>query len=69
MAADNYRPSALCTYLYETAKKFNVFYHECSIGKAETEELKKARLALATATAKLLKQGLALLGIPVPERM
>ncbi len=69
VAADNYRPSALCTYLYETAKKFNVFYHECSIGKAETEELKKARLALATATAKLLKQGLALLGIPVPERM
>ncbi len=69
VAADNYRPSALCTYLYETAKKFNVFYHECSIGKAETEELKKSRLALATATANILKQGLSLLGIPVPERM
>ncbi len=69
MAADNYRPSALCTYLYEAAKKFNVFYHECSIGKAETEELKKSRLALAAATAQILKQGLALLGIPVPERM
>lgn len=68
-ASDNYRPSALCTFLYEAAKKFNVFYHECSIGKADTEELKKSRLALATATAAILKQGLALLGIPVPERM
>ncbi len=69
IAADNYRPSALCTFLYEAAKKFNVFYHECSIGKADSEELKKSRLALATATAAILKQGLALLGIPVPERM
>lgn len=69
VAADNYRPSALCTYLYEAAKKFNVFYHECSIGKAETEELKKSRLALSMATAQILKQGLALLGIPVPEKM
>src|SRR3989338_210831 len=69
MSAENYKPAALCTYLYETAKKFNVFYHDCAIGKAETEDLKKSRLALATATANILKQGLALLGIPVPERM
>lgn len=68
-AAENYKPAMICTYLYETAKKFNVFYHECSIGKAETEELKKSRLALASATALVLKQGLALLGIPVPTRM
>lgn len=68
-AADHYKPALLCTYLYETAKKFNVFYHECSIGKAENEDLKKARLALASATANILKQGLELLGIPVPERM
>ncbi|MFZ3231330.1 MAG: arginine--tRNA ligase [Pseudobdellovibrio sp.] len=68
-ASENYKPALICTYLYETAKKFNVFYHECSIGKADTEELKKARLALATATANILKQGLALLGIPVPNRM
>ncbi len=69
VAADNYRPAAVCTYLYETAKKFNGFYHECPIGKAETAELKKSRLALAKATANILKNGLALLGIPVPERM
>jgi arginyl-tRNA synthetase len=68
-AAENYKPALICTYLYETAKKFNVFYHECSIGKAETEELKKSRLALASATALILKNGLALLGIPVPARM
>jgi arginyl-tRNA synthetase len=68
-SAENYKPASLCTYLYETAKKFNAFYHDCSIGQAETLELKKSRLALATATGLVLKQGLAVLGIPVPERM
>lgn len=68
-AAENYKPAALCTYLYETAKKFNVFYHDCAIGTAESAELKQARLALSAATGELLKQGLALLGIPVPDRM
>lgn len=69
LSAENYKPASLCTYLYETAKKFNSFYHECSIGQAETAELKKARLTLALCTGEILKQGLALLGIPVPERM
>ena len=68
-AAQNYKPALICTYLYETAKKFNVFYHECPIGKADNEDLKQARLALAKSTALVLKQGLSLLGIPVPERM
>lgn len=68
-SAESYKPSILCTYLYETAKKFNVFYHDCSIGNAEDAEIKKARLALAAATGLVLKNGLALLGIPVPERM
>jgi arginyl-tRNA synthetase len=68
-AAEEYRPSLLCTYLYEVAKKFNYFYHECSIGQAETAELKEARLALSYCTGQILKEGLALLGIPVPERM
>ena len=68
-AAQNYKPALICTFLYETAKKFNVFYHECPIGKADTEDLKVARLALAAATAHVIKQGLSLLGIPVPERM
>jgi arginyl-tRNA synthetase len=68
-SAENYKPASLCTYLYETAKKFNAFYHDCSIGQAETLELKKSRLALAASTGLVLKQGLAVLGIPVPERM
>lgn len=68
-ATENYKPSSLCTYLYETAKKFNAFYHDCSIGNAETEKLRQARLALSTATGAILKDGLNLLGIPVPERM
>jgi arginyl-tRNA synthetase len=68
-ATENFKPSALCTYLYETAKKFNVFYHDCSIGNAETEELRQSRLALSAATGLILKEGLSLLGIPVPDRM
>ncbi|MBK7963458.1 MAG: arginine--tRNA ligase [Bdellovibrionales bacterium] len=62
-------PSSLCTYLYQLAKKFNHFYHECSIGQAETEELKQARLKLVKASGEVLKTGLRLLGIPSPERM
>lgn len=68
-SAEGYKPASLCTYLYDTAKKFNVFYHDCPIGSAETEELRQARLALAAATGAILKNGLGLLGIPVPERM
>ena len=69
LSGENYKPASLCTYLYDTAKKFNGFYHDCSINQAETLELKKARLALAICTGKILKEGLSLLGIPVPERM
>lgn len=65
----NYKPAALCTYLYDLAKRFNTFYHDCSIGQAETEELQKARLALAASVGETLKKGLSLLGIPTPERM
>ena len=68
-AAENYKPAALCTYLYDTAKKFNIFYHDCPVGTAETPELRQARLALSAATGEILKQGLSLIGIPVPERM
>lgn len=68
-AAENYKPAALCSFLYDTAKKFNVFYHDCQIGNAETPELRQARLALSAATGAVIQEGLALLGIPVPERM
>jgi arginyl-tRNA synthetase len=68
-SAENYKPHLLTTYLYEIAKRFNVFYHECSIGQAETEDLKQARLGLSEAVGLVLKKGLELLGIPAPDRM
>lgn len=69
IAAETLRPSVLCTYLYELAKRYNHFYHECSIGQAETEELKGARLGLSQSVGEVLKHGLSLLGIPTPNRM
>ncbi|MBH46657.1 MAG: arginine--tRNA ligase [Halobacteriovorax sp.] len=59
----------LCSYLYELAKLFNSFYVECPIAKADSEELKQARLALAAATGKTLERGLNALGISAPARM
>lgn len=64
-----YKPTALCTYLFSLAQKFNYFYHECSIGNEKDENLKQARLALSEATFCILEKGLDLLGVPVPEKM
>lgn len=69
VGVENLRPSVLCTYLFELAKRYNHFYHECSIGQAETEALKGARLGLSHAVGEILKHGLSLLGIPTPTRM
>jgi len=68
-AVETYRPNVLCNYLYEVAKLFSQFYHECPIGRAESEDLKQDRLTLADATGRVLKVGLSLLGIPVPDKM
>lgn len=68
-AAEQYKTSFMCSYLYDLAKMFNSFYAECSVAKAETEMLKNARLALSKSVALTLEKGLALLGIPVPKRM
>ncbi len=68
-AVETYRPNVLCNYLYEVAKQFSQFYHECPIGQAKTEGLKQDRLMVAAAAARVLKEGLSLLGIPVPARM
>ncbi len=61
-------PNRLCDYLYELSKKFNKFYEECPVLKAE-EPLRTSRLVLSDLTARTLKLGLFLLGIPVLERM
>ena len=61
-------PNRLCDYLYELSKKFNRFYEECSVLKAEGST-RQSRLVLCELTARILKLGLALLGIPVLERL
>ncbi len=67
--AEQMKPSFMCTYLLDLAKRFNHFYHECSLAGAETLELKQARLGLSQAVGATLKQGLETLGIPTPNRM
>lgn len=68
-AAENFKPAAICTYLYELAKKFNVFYHECPIGTEKDETVREARLALSSAVGITLRHGLNTLGMPAPEKM
>lgn len=68
-AATNYKPSSLCSYLYELSKLFNKFYAECPVAKAKNEDLKTARLALSYSLALVLEKGLELLGVDCPQRM
>ena len=68
-AGKDYSPSGIANYCYELTKQFNQFYHDFSILNAESEEAKNVRLMIARNVAKTLKNGMALLGIEVPERM
>ena len=68
-AGNNYNPGGIANYCYELTKDFNQFYHDYSILNAEKEEEKVTRLVIADNVAKILKNGMALLGIEVPERM
>ena len=68
-AATELNPSVIAIYVFNLAKSFNSFYSAHSIGNAETEEKKQLRLQLAVMTANVLKKGMQLLGIVVPERM
>ena len=68
-AGKDYSPSGIANYCYELTKAFNQFYHDYSILGADTEEEKVVRLVLAQNIGKTLKNGMALLGIEVPERM
>jgi arginyl-tRNA synthetase len=65
----SWSPSRLCTYLFELATTFTGFYENCPVLKAPTEELRLSRLALSDLTARMLAQGLALLGIVAPDQM
>ena len=68
-AGKDYSPSGIANYCYELTKDFNQFYHDYSILNAENETEKVTRLVLAQNVAKVIKNGMALLGIEVPERM
>ncbi len=67
-AAEEYRPNLLCNYLYELAGHFARFYENCDVLKAEPAD-RASRLVLCDLTAKVLKQGLDLLGIETLEQM
>ena len=68
-AGKDYSPSGIANYCYELTKEFNQFYHDYSILKEEDADKKAFRLVLAKNVAKVIKNGMALLGIEVPERM
>ena len=68
-AGKDYSPSGIANYCYELTKEFNQFYHDYSILNAKDEKQKIVRLVLAKNVAKIIKNGMRLLGIEVPERM
>ena len=68
-AGKDYSPSGIANYCYELTKDFNQFYHDYSILNAENGNEKVVRLVIAKNVAKTIKNGMALLGIEVPERM
>ncbi|MBR1409518.1 MAG: arginine--tRNA ligase [Prevotella sp.] len=68
-AGKDYSPSGIANYCYELTKVFNQFYHDYSILNEPDEQKKAVRLILAKNVAKIIKSGMGLLGIEVPERM
>lgn len=65
----DYDPASIANYVYELAKEFNQFYHDHSILKEEDELKRELRLAITAQTALVIRKGMQLLGIGVPERM
>ena len=68
-AAGECRPNFLTQYLFQTANCFSTFFDQCPVLKAESESLRTSRLLLADLTARVLSQGLELLGIQTIEKM
>ena len=68
-AGKDYSPSGIANYCYELTKVFNQFYHDYSILNEPDEQKKTVRLVIAKNVAKIIKHGMSLLGIEVPERM
>lgn len=68
-AGRNYSPALIANYVYELVKEYNQFYHDYSILREENEAVRSLRLTLSDCTSKVIKTGMSLLGINVPERM
>jgi arginyl-tRNA synthetase len=68
-ALDRHSPHRLCTYLYELATRYTSFYEQCPVLRADDDATRASRLALCDVTARVLADGLAMLGIEVPEQM
>ncbi|MBQ5894840.1 MAG: arginine--tRNA ligase [Rikenellaceae bacterium] len=68
-AGENFAPSIIGAYIYDLAKSFNSYYHDHSIMREENVKVRQMRLQLASEVARVIRTGMALLGIEVPERM
>ena len=68
-AGQDYNPSCIANYCYELVKEYNQFYHDFSVLREEDKDKQIVRLALSEAVSKVVRNGLGLLGIEVPERM
>jgi arginyl-tRNA synthetase len=68
-ACAEHNPSVIANYVFHLAQTFNSFYTEHSVANAETDEKKQLRVQLSNMTANVIKSGMQLLGISVPERM
>lgn len=68
-AGEDYSPSGIANYVYDLAKEYNQFYHDFSILREENEDVKLFRIALSANIAKVVRLGMGLLGIEVPDRM
>lgn len=68
-AGTDYNPSAIANYCYDLVKEYNQFYHDLSVLREPNQDKKVFRLALSAAVSQVVKNGMGLLGIEVPERM
>ena len=68
-AGEDYSPSVIANYCYDLVKEYNQFYHDYSILREENADVKVFRLALSREVGKVVRLGMSLLGIEVPERM
>jgi arginyl-tRNA synthetase len=69
LAGDEFSPALVANYIYDLVKEYNQFYHDFSILKEDNLQLKQFRLVLSESVAAIIKTGMGLLGIEVPERM